>query len=272
VIMSKVDFIFPISLTEAVILFSAAIPASSMIAEAVVSCLLRFFFGSLCTYSILCALEPFCFFCDNWGNGHSTNRCSDPTPLDSEGTPLMYSSWCIFSDGFALCLIWSFPLVLHSHLLMIIDCDVNSALLWNLSSSLLPWNDRYILLNYMLMITVCHHCLCHQVVHFWFWAHALFPEIALSDTLLVCDDFCFSGFFRFSLQLCALLIWVRFNRASLFFWFLDSVISFLILILPLHCLSLQNISFIDFVDNGSNAFSTLTTVPFFTTPSVHKIM
>lgn len=54
VIMSKVDFIFPISLTEVVILFSAAIPASSMIAEAVVSCLLRFFWISLYLFYFVC--------------------------------------------------------------------------------------------------------------------------------------------------------------------------------------------------------------------------
>ena len=31
--------------------------------------------------------------------------------------------------------------------------------------------------------------------------HTLFQEMALSDTF-VCDDFCFSCFFEFSLQLC----------------------------------------------------------------------
>jgi hypothetical protein len=64
VIMSNVDFVFPLFLTEAPILFFAALPASSMITEAMVSWLL-WIFASLCTYSVLCTLEPFCFLRDN---------------------------------------------------------------------------------------------------------------------------------------------------------------------------------------------------------------
>ena len=50
------------------ILFFATLSASSMITEAMVSWLLPFL-PSLCTYSILCTLETFCFFHDNWNNG-----------------------------------------------------------------------------------------------------------------------------------------------------------------------------------------------------------
>ena len=54
--------------SEVLILFFATISASSMITEAMVSWLLPFL-PSLCTYSILCTLETFCFFHDNWNNG-----------------------------------------------------------------------------------------------------------------------------------------------------------------------------------------------------------
>ena len=50
------------------ILFFATLSASSMITEAMVSWLLPFL-PSLCTYSILCTLETFSFFHDNWNNG-----------------------------------------------------------------------------------------------------------------------------------------------------------------------------------------------------------
>ena len=113
------------------------------------------FFPALCTYSILCTLEPpmgptiywshflimksevalcrdnrqrdnnkFCLL-------YSTNWCSDPTPLISDGTVHVFlpdidglysrepnlkcrASDVIASDGFSLCLIWSLPLVLRS--------------------------------------------------------------------------------------------------------------------------------------------------------------
>jgi hypothetical protein len=49
VIMSNVDFVFPLFLTNALILFFSALPASSMITDAMVSWLLRIF-ASLCSY------------------------------------------------------------------------------------------------------------------------------------------------------------------------------------------------------------------------------
>jgi hypothetical protein len=103
------------------------------------------------------------------------------------------ASLCTYSDHFlwfcAHTCLWSFPVMSIAH---------NYAI-WTFAYCL--WSARYILLDSRLVIVVCDHCL--WVIHFWFWAHTLFPEIALSDTLLVRDDFCFSCFFEFSLQLCA---------------------------------------------------------------------
>ena len=54
-----------------------------------------------------------------------------------------YEIWAcdvIACDDFFLCLSWSLPLVLHSYLLMIIVCDVNTHDLCNLRLCLLPVN------------------------------------------------------------------------------------------------------------------------------------
>ena len=110
----------------------------------------------------------------------------------------LFASLCTYSDHFrwfyAHTCLWSFPVMSIAH---------NYAI-W--TSVYCLWSARYILLDSRLVIVVCDHCLWRRVIHFWFWAHTLSPYIALSDTLLVCDDFCFSGFFEFSLQLCAILI------------------------------------------------------------------
>jgi len=74
---------------------------------------------------------------------YSTNWCSDPAPLISDGMVHVFlpdidglysrepnlkcrASDVVAPDGFSLCLIWSLPLVLRSYLHMTTACDVNN--------------------------------------------------------------------------------------------------------------------------------------------------
>ena len=79
----------------------------------------------------------------------------------------LFASLCTYSDHFvwfcAYTYLWSFPVMSIPH---------NYAI-W--ASAYCLWSARYILLHSRLVIVVCHHCLWRQVIHFWFWAHTIFP-------------------------------------------------------------------------------------------------
>jgi hypothetical protein len=101
----------------------------------------------------------------------------------------MLPSGDVACDDFLHSQLWSLALVPHSGLLMIVVCDVNDHIIVQSELVFTAYEVIYILVDSRLVIIVCDHCFWCQIMDCWFWAHALFPKITLSNTFLSAATF-----------------------------------------------------------------------------------